>query len=632
MDFDFLPEYCRDAIDILQQIWQIDQQNIEDIKAKIKKSLDQKIITIHCFLYTCDIICFRRPHRIKFVAQLVIDLSQFFDFGSVNMIYTCMNFYAEFTSSNTHQEFYTFYPEDSLERYIFEDDFDKFVISIEQRLEDKYLLDSLLIFACESGSIQCFKYLIAKGATLSNITMIQSIKGGNYEIIHIVERQCKVDEECMKNALIYHRPEIVRWLEQNYNLKYSITETLDSNNFDLFFEKLQNIQSADEEIDNDGNTILHYVSEFPFSFLLKYLIDQGNSIDFLNNFRKTPLFVSCEYGIPENLELLMSLDAKINCLSIRGEEPINIAASNGHASIIRILCEHGVNVDTENSKHETPLINAINGNHLDCVKELIKYGANIESHDELCMTPLMNSVRGNKLQIIQYLIDRGVNLEATTPKGSTAIFFTSLPQNFKTFLLLEKNNADIYHKNELGIDIFIMALKAANQELIRYLLEKYPKFNVNEPVNSDISPLIIAAKVCDVKIVELLLDHGANIDVTDGNGNTPLMLTARFGRDDVLQLLIQKGADVKHKNNSGENALIVAVIRQNEKVVEILLSNKADPNVGDECSPLYHAAAMGSLNLIQLLLHFGAKPTEDTLVAASMNGHSDAFQLISSFQ
>ena len=58
-----------------------------------------------------------------------------------------------------------------------------------------------------------------------------------------------------------------------------------------------------------------------------------------------------------------------------------------------------------------------------------------------------------------------------------------------------------------------------------------------------------------LKMVEYLLDQGADRDQPDKNGNSPLHVAARDRKLEVVQCLMTYGADINAKNNEGETPL-----------------------------------------------------------------------------
>jgi|LauGreDrversion4_1035100.scaffolds.fasta_scaffold163522_2 ankyrin repeat protein len=64
-----------------------------------------------------------------------------------------------------------------------------------------------------------------------------------------------------------------------------------------------------------------------------------------------------------------------------------------------------------------------------------------------------------------------------------------------------------------------------------------------------------AAHFGRVKIVQLLLAHGAVLESRARDGCTPLLLAALYDKPDVVRVLIAKGADPRLKNDNGEDTL-----------------------------------------------------------------------------
>lgn len=89
-------------------------------------------------------------------------------------------------------------------------------------------------------------------------------------------------------------------------------------------------------------------------------------------------------------------------------------------------------------------------------------------------------------------------------------------------------------------------------------------------VNSyDQSMLIEAMREgTDVKIVKALLEAGANPNTKDYNGLSPLVRATQFLRPDIVQLLLQHGADINSKTNIGKSVLDVAKDQVNQDLVD----------------------------------------------------------------
>lgn len=117
------------------------------------------------------------------------------------------------------------------------------------------------------------------------------------------------------------------------------------------------------------------------------------------------------------------------------------------------------------------------------------------------------------------------------------------------------------------------------------------------------TPLILAATAGHQKVVEILLNHGADIEAqSERTKDTPLSLACSGGRYEVVELLLNRGANKEHRNVS-------------------------------DYTPLSLAASGGYVNIIKLLLSHGAEINSRTgsklgispLMLAAMNGHSGSY-------
>lgn len=107
------------------------------------------------------------------------------------------------------------------------------------------------------------------------------------------------------------------------------------------------------------------------------------------------------------------------------------------------------------------------------------------------------------------------------------------------------------------------------------------------------TPLIIASSAGHVRIVQMLLDRGANVNAYTHNGHTALQYAASKNRVEVhLQTAPQQQL---------RSLLMSPWVGQ---IMELLLAHNAEPNVKDErgATPLHRAASRGNLRCVQLLI------------------------------
>lgn len=62
----------------------------------------------------------------------------------------------------------------------------------------------------------------------------------------------------------------------------------------------------------------------------------------------------------------------------------------------------------------------------------------------------------------------------------------------------------------------------------------------------------------DIVSVNVLLAEGADVNSIDNSGNTPLMLAIKIGNPRMIKLILAHNPDVNRKNKNGQTALMIA--------------------------------------------------------------------------
>jgi len=116
----------------------------------------------------------------------------------------------------------------------------------------------------------------------------------------------------------------------------------------------------------------------------------------------------------------------------------------------------------------------------------------------------------------------------------------------------------------------------------------------------------------DVKMMKLLIDHGAKVNAKNASDSTALMYAATNLAK--TRLLVDAGADVNATNKRGATPMSVAVTSfGSTAVLKLLTSKGAKPE--DRLMAL--AASKGDLEAIQFLLSIGVPPGDSTGAAIS---------------
>ncbi|XP_071755222.2 ankyrin repeat domain-containing protein 34B [Centroberyx gerrardi] len=127
------------------------------------------------------------------------------------------------------------------------------------------------------------------------------------------------------------------------------------------------------------------------------------------------------------------------------------------------------------------------------------------------------------------------------------------------------------------------------------------------------NPLLRAVFLRRLRLTRLLLEGGAYINESDGQGQTPLMVACRTQHTDaqsasrvkLVQYLLERGADPDIQDKAGRSALMHACREQaGSEVVSLLLASGADVGLEDRSgtSALVYAVTAGDQKVLKLLL------------------------------
>jgi ankyrin repeat protein len=124
-------------------------------------------------------------------------------------------------------------------------------------------------------------------------------------------------------------------------------------------------------------------------------------------------------------------------------------------------------------------------------------------------------------------------------------------------------------------------------------------------------PLDNAVLAGSVHEASLLLDAGAQPDGVMPSGYSYLGWSVHQGNEELVKLLLKSGCSVYPLDNS-RPALEIAIIQGHGAIAKILLEHNADSSMdfGRGVTPLHCAIENGRLEMISLLLDFGADITK----------------------
>jgi ankyrin repeat protein len=284
--------------------------------------------------------------------------------------------------------------------------------------------------------------------------------------------------------------------------------------------------------------------------VIKTLAEAGAEVNAISNKLVTP-----ELKLPKNFVT----DGARGSFPKGAMTPLLLAARHGSVDAARALVQAGAKIDQPQVEGITPLIMAIFNAHYNVAAALIEMGANPNLGDSANRTPLYMAT---DMHTLEWLFSR------PTPKASGTLDSTDIVR-----MLLAK-----------GVD------------RDPRLTKRPPAIGIggsghNASLTIGATPLMKAATTSDVELIQVLLDAGANPNLTTDDHTTPLMMAAglnwrdigSLGSDDesleAIKVLMARGADVNAFNDDGQTALHGAAQRGSIPVIKFLLAQGAKPSV-----------------------------------------------------
>uniref|UniRef100_A0A672NQ85 Poly [ADP-ribose] polymerase n=1 Tax=Sinocyclocheilus grahami TaxID=75366 RepID=A0A672NQ85_SINGR len=283
------------------------------------------------------------------------------------------------------------------------------------------------------------------------------------------------------------------------------------------------------------------------------------------------LFEACRNGDVSRVKRLVdSVNVNAKDMAGRKSTPLHFAAGFGRKDVVEHLLQTGANVHARDDGGLIPLHNACSFGHAEVVSLLLCQGADSNARDNWNYTPLHEAAIKGKIDVCIVLLQHGADPNIRNTDGKSALDLADL--SAKAVLTGE------YKKDEL-----LEAARSGNEEKLMALLTP---LNVNchasdgRKVSTFTStPLHLAAGYNRVRIVQLLLQHGADVHAKDKGGLVPLHNACSYGHYEVTELLLKHGACVNAMDLWQFTPLHEAASKNRVEVCSLLLSHGADPTL-----------------------------------------------------
>lgn len=351
--------------------------------------------------------------------------------------------------------------------------------------------------------------------------------------------------------------------------------------------------------DSEGMTPLMWAAGYDHLAIVQELLKRGVDIHAKATNDISALMFAAAEGHTDILKVLIKDGADVNAKDKEGKTAWIYALEEGHTKALEAIQEW---INPYDDSGDTPLISFIRNGNLDAAENMISAKADINRTNKEGDTPLAVTVKCNNASAFKRLLERGADINAIGQDGKPAWI---LAIEMGHLHLIKEVGELIDRKGKDGNTPLLYALKNGHFEAAKSLVKIGAELNeeianhetawiyaakhgliplLNE-AGADINgryhgygdtPLCTAVQFSDAATVEELIKNGAKVNIKGGS-SAPLILATTLERVDVVQVLINHGADIGPINEKNYSALTIAMAKGFSQIEKLLKDSNKDP-------------------------------------------------------
>ncbi|KAK6359537.1 hypothetical protein TWF696_000691 [Orbilia brochopaga] len=420
-----------------------------------------------------------------------------------------------------------------------------------------------LHLSCSRGHKKAVEWLLQNGAEV-NLKAAHS----HYTAMHIAAEKGYVD---LVTLLVRHKGDIFARGLHNFTPLHLASEKGHLAVVQALLELAHDHVSIVNDRTTDGETPLILAAERHHIDVVRYLLDKGADVLAACKTGITPLHAPIPMLGPTHgdrpdmteqtvrtccraFKLLITRGADIDAKNAAGHTPLSLTCSFGIETAVQYLIQVGADLDCRNLEGLTPLGEAIKNGQDSITGMLLNAGVNPElNHGRPQHTALHLAAAYSRTAIVQMLLGKNASISATDEGGGTMLH--SLARGF---------GQDEHYGSEGAVDIYCGYYSNV-------------RFSLRDRYYTRLWKWQLEFETEHIAIADLLVNAGADVNAKDCKEETPLFAAARYNRKSLFGHLLARGADTNITNLRGDSVLHHAIALGSHDILRILLDMDSGP-------------------------------------------------------
>ncbi len=289
------------------------------------------------------------------------------------------------------------------------------------------------------------------------------------------------------------------------------------------------------------------------SNLVKTALDNHQFIEYKFDNGETPLTLAIKIAKTEIISKIIQKSKDLNLKNGNNTPAIHIAIRKNNLFIVNLLLSKKVNLNITDRNGVAPIILALNTTNQVIITKLITNGASINTTDKLNRTVKETAVNLGLIKVLDLISFAEANKSVTNKAINDAV--KSANTNYVDYLL---NNYPKYKEIIKKRNVLITALDIDDRELRKEMIYKLLARGAVPNNTEGIPPLIYAILQKHNESIEILLNYGANVLLTDENGANALDYAVNLLNANAVRLF---RANLNSKVNELEHNTLPFVYR-----------------------------------------------------------------------